>query len=267
MRPDEKFNVFKKKRKNSTILIIIIASLYLFFANFLGFNFFNAFSQMPQGFVWLGQNFIPNETTTDVSFLWLIATTLFRTVIIAVAATTIASMMALIAAVFGSKKTGIHFILIYLVRIIAMVFRNIPLIAWAIILLFSFRQNEFTGFLALFFGSFGYLTRTFTEVIDESADGVLEALRATGAPYFSVIFQGVFPMISSQLISWVLFMIESNIRESALVGILTGTGIGFLFSFYFQGFRYPMAGMVLLFIIVTVIGLEMLSNKIRRLII
>lgn len=267
MKLDEKLNVFKKKRKHNTIVILLIASLYLIFAEFLNFNFFNAFSQMPQGFVWLGQNFIPTEETTDGAFLLVIVTTLFRTVIIAASATTTAAMVALIAAVLGSKKTGIHFITIYLVRFIAMVFRNIPLIAWAIILLFSFRQNEFTGYLALFFGTFGYLTRTFTEVIDEASDGVLEALRATGAPYFSVIFQGVLPMISSQLISWVLFMIESNIRESALVGILTGTGIGFLFNFYFTSFRYPMAGMVLLFIIVTVIALEMLSNKIRRLII
>lgn len=264
---DVKMDVFKKKRWYRLGLLFLIGSLYGVFAHTLNFDALAAFSQIPQGFLWLGQNFAPDSTTMDHLFLTHVFLILLRTVVIAVSATMIASGFALLAAVVGSQKTGIHPVAIYLVRGIAMVFRNIPMIAWALILLFSFRQNEFTGFLALFFGTFGYLTRTLTEVIDESSDGVLEALRATGANYFSVIFQGVLPMISSQVISWVLFMIESNVRESALVGILTGTGIGFLFNFYFTSFRYPRAGMVLLFIIVTVLGLEMLSNKIRRLII
>jgi len=267
MKAMEKMDIFKKKRLNSLLIILIVGGLYWFFADHLNFNAGIAVTRIPSGFGWLGSNFIPNPQTTTWAFVLNIITTLFRTLVMAIAATTVASAAALIAAVFGSQKTGIHPIIIYIVRVIAMVFRNIPLIAWSMILLFSFRQNEFTGFLALFFGTFGYLTRTFTEVIDESSDGVLEALKATGATYFHVVFQGVIPMISSQLVSWVLFMIESNVREATLVGILTGTGIGMLFNFFFSSFRYPMAGMVLLSIIITVIALEMLSNKLRRLII
>ncbi|MCL1950287.1 MAG: ABC transporter permease subunit [Turicibacter sp.] len=258
-------DIFKKRRIHMVLFFAVFTGLYVFFSQQLNFNSATAFTQIPSGFAWLGANFWPNYTTTAPEFLLNIIRVLLRTVIIAVASTTTASAFALIAAVFGSNKTGIHWTIKYIVRIIAMVFRNIPLIAWALILLFSFRQNEFTGFLALFFGTFGYLTRSFTEIIDESGDGVIEALKSTGATYFQIVFQGVFPMISSQLVSWVLFMIESNIRESALVGMLTGTGIGQMFNFFFSGFRYPMAGMVLLFIIITVIGLEMLSNKIRRL--
>jgi len=267
MKNNEKLDIFKKKRLHTLIVVLIVGSIYWFFANYLNFNTGSALIQIPTGFGWLGENFIPRAETITTTFILNIITTLLRTLAMAIAATTVASACALIASVLGSQKTGIHTIVIYIVRIIAMVYRNIPLIAWSMILIFSFRQNEFTGFLALFFGTFGYLTRTFTEVIDESSDGVLEALKATGATYFQVVFQGVFPMISSQIISWVLFMIESNVREATLVGILTGTGIGMLFNFFFSSFRYPMAGTVLLFIIVTVIALEMLSNKLRRLII
>lgn len=267
MKLTAKTDIFKKRRLESILWLLVVGGIYGLFATHLNFNPSSAFSQIPSGFLWMGRNFIPNETTTAIPFLLNILNTLFRTVVMAVSATTVASAFALISAVFGSQKTGIHFLAIYLVRMIAMVFRNIPMIAWSMILLFSFRQNEFTGFMALFFGTYGYLTRTFTEVIDESDSGVIEALKASGATYFQVVFQGVFPMISSQLVSWVLFMIESNIREATLVGILTGTGIGMLFDFFFRSFRYPMAGMVLLFIIVTVIGIEILSNKIRRMII
>lgn len=260
-------DIFKQRRNSSLMTFAIILGIYFFFAGFLNFDLWDSVSQIPGGFGWMANNFAPSEASTASTFVWRIVTTMTRTFVIAVAATVVASVAALIAAVFGSEKTGIHKAGIYFIRLFAMVFRNIPLIAWAIILLFSFRQNEFTGFLALFFGTFGYLTRTFVEVIDEMSDGVLEALKASGATYFQVVFQGVLPMISSQLVSWVLFMIESNIREATLVGILTGTGIGFMFNIQFGQFRFPQAGMVLFFIILVVMGLEMLSNKIRRLII
>ena len=68
-----------------------------------------------------------------------------------------------------------------LVRAIASLFRNIPTVAWAFILLFSFKQSDFTGFLALFLTSFGYLVRCFLENIDELAAGPVEALRAATA--------------------------------------------------------------------------------------
>lgn len=264
---NSKNNVFKKRKITSRITILIIGALYFYFANVLSFNTFEAVTGSYGGIVWMFLNFLPDETAFYWEFAWRIITTLWSTAMLAIAATSIAALFALIAGVLGSKKTELHPIITYIVRFIAMVFRNIPLIAWALILIFSFRQNEFTGFLALFFGTFGFLTRSITEIIDESSEGVLEALRVTGASYFQVVFQGVLPMISSQVVSWVLFMIETNIRDATLVGILTGTGIGFMFNFYFATFRYPRAGFVLVFIILAVISFEMLSNKIRRLII
>ena len=49
-----------------------------------------------------------------------------------------------------------------------------------------------------------------------------------------------------------------------MVGILTGTGIGFTFSLYYKSFRYDAVGLVILIVTVIVIGIEMLSNKLRN---
>ncbi|MBF4806911.1 MAG: ABC transporter permease subunit, partial [Pseudoleptotrichia goodfellowii] len=134
----------------------------------------------------------------------------------------------------------------------------------SLILLFSFKQSEFTGFLALFFVSFGYLMRTFTETVDEVGEGVAEALKSTGASYFQIVFQGIIPSIASQLISWLLYYIENGIREATLIGVLTGTGIGFVFDLYYKSNRYDGAGLVILVILIIVIIIELLSNKIRK---
>lgn len=59
-------------------------------------------------------------------------------------------------------------------------------------------------------------------------------------------------------------MIENNIRDATLVGLLTGTGIGFLFDLYFKSLRYGAAGLVVTAIIILVIAIELVSNYIER---
>lgn len=134
------------------------------------------------------------------------------------------------------------------------------------ILLFSFGQSSLTGYFALFFGSFGFLTRAFVETIDEASGGSVEALRATGASYFSIIFQSVIPSSVPQMISWVLFMIETNIRSATLIGLLTGSGIGFTFNLYYKSLNYDIASLVVITIIVAILFIESISNYVRRVI-
>ena len=59
-------------------------------------------------------------------------------------------------------------------------------------------------------------------------------------------------------------MVETNIRDATLVGILTGTGIGFVFNVYYKSFDYGVTALILLFIIVVVIACEATSNYVRR---
>ena len=110
------------------------------------------------------------------------------------------------------------------------------------------------------------LTRTFIETIDEVSSSCVEALRATGATSLHIVFQGIIPSTASLIVSWVLYMIETNIRASTLIGILTGTGIGYLFDIYFKRMDYGSASLVVILIVVLVIGIELISNQIRKVI-
>lgn len=61
-----------------------------------------------------------------------------------------------------------------------------------------------------------------------------------------------------------MYMIETNIRDATLIGLLTGTGIGFVFDVYYKSFRYDIAGLVILSIVLVVIACELTSNFVRR---
>lgn len=71
-------------------------------------------------------------------------------------------------------------------------------------------------------------------------------------------------MSITSVISWVMYMIETNIRDATLIGLLTGTGIGFVFDVYYKSFRYDIAGLVILSIVLVVIACELTSNFVRR---
>jgi phosphonate transport system permease protein len=110
------------------------------------------------------------------------------------------------------------------------------------------------------------LTRTFIETIDEVSSSCVEALHATGATYVQTVFQGVIPSSLPSIVSWVLFMIETNIRSATLIGVLTATGIGYQFDLYYKRLDYGSASLVVILIVVLVIAIELVSNRIRKVI-
>lgn len=104
------------------------------------------------------------------------------------------------------------------------------------------------------------------ETIDEASASSVEALRAVGGSYPQVIAQAVIPASAPQILSWILYMIETNIRSATLVGILTASGIGNTFDLYYKNRLYPTAFLVILCIAAVVILIEIISNAIRRVI-
>ncbi len=257
-------DIFLTKKIRSFSFMVILAGITLVSVVITEFNFTKGLSSVPEAFVWSFSNFYPDANALDR--LPDILDKLVQTVLVSIAATTVASIFAMFFALAGSSATQFNSFLSKISRWIATIFRNIDISAWAMILLFSFGQSALTGYFALFFGSFGFLTRAFIETIDEVSSSSVEALRATGAGYFSIIFQSVIPSAIPQLISWILFMIETNIRNATLVGILTGTGIGFAFNLYYKNLDYNTASLVVIVIIVTIFMIEWVSNYVRRVI-
>lgn len=253
---------FRKRSLYAIVLFLLFVGINALAGGYVGFDFIASFADVPAGIAWMAANFIPSaESFTKIG---QILASLGGTVLVSVAASCMAALVAFALAVAGSRSVGFGGPVPVVVRAIASLFRNIPVVAWAFILLFSFKQSEFTGFFALFLTSFGYLTRCYLESIDEVSAGAVEALRATGASYAQIVVQAVIPMTITTVISWVLYMIETNIRDATLIGILTGTGIGFLFDLFYKSFRYDVAGLVIVTIVVAVIACEALSNYVRR---
>ncbi|EFV76691.1 MULTISPECIES: ABC transporter permease [Cytobacillus] len=257
-------DIFAKKKRNTLAFLLLLGAVTILAMIITEYNALKGFASIPKAIQWGMANFYP--TAESLEKLPVILEKLQETLLVSIAATTAAAAFALLFSIFGSNTTRINPFFGAITRGIATVFRNIDVAAWALILLFSFGQSSLTGYFALFFGSFGFLTRAFTETIDEVSGGSVEALKATGAGYFSIIFQSVIPSSIPQLISWVLFMIETNIRSATLIGLLTGSGIGFTFNLYYKSLAYDTASLVVVVIIAAILLIEYASNYVRKVI-
>lgn len=255
---------FAKKRLRTTTILFVIFAITYGAMLMTEFSIVKGLASIPKAFEWGLNNFIPNAKSLDR--LPNILDKLFETILVSIGATTVAALFALAFAIMGSATTRINSFFSTISRGIATLFRNIDIAVWSMILLFTFGQSALTGFFALFFVSFGFLTRAFIEVIDEASSSSVEALQATGAPYLSTIFQSVIPSSTPMMLSWLLFVAETNIRSATLIGILTGTGIGFAFDLYYKSMNYNAASLVVIVIVLTILLIENISNYVRRVI-
>lgn len=263
-KPQNQTSVFIKRKRTFTLAFLGVASLFGISAAITNYDVIDGFESIPKAAYWMARNFIPDEKAW--SRLPDILAKLSETALVSVAVTVCAAICAFFFSLLGTETTKTARWLARTVRIVAAFFRNVPDVVWAILLLFSFGQNILTGFFALFFATFGLLTRTFIETIDEVSASCVEALHATGATGLQTVFNGVIPSSLPEIISWVLYMIETNIRASTLIGVLTATGIGYLFDLYYKRMDYSSAGLVVTSIVILVITIEMLSNKTRKVI-
>jgi phosphonate ABC transporter permease subunit PhnE len=120
------------------------------------------------------------------------------------------------------------------------------------------------GILALIVATIGFIAKLIAEAIEEMSMKPIEALRAAGAPFLSVVTMGVVPQVLPRFIGFAAYQLDSNLRNSALVGLVGGGGIGATLFTAFQRFDYDFVLTIIIAIILAVMAGEILSAFMRR---
>jgi phosphonate transport system permease protein len=119
------------------------------------------------------------------------------------------------------------------------------------------------GVLALVVASIGFIGKLFTEAIEEISLKQVEAVRATGASFLNVIAFGVLPQVFSRFVGFATYQLDSNLRNSTMVGIVGAGGIGGTLFAAFQRFDYDFVCAILIAIIAIIMCGEVLANVVR----
>ena len=71
----------------------------------------------------------------------------------------------------------------------------------------------------------GFLSKLLAEAVEEMSMKPVEAVRATGASFLSVVVMAVMPQVMPRFVGFCAYQLDSNLRNSALVG-LVGVRVG-----------------------------------------
>jgi phosphonate transport system permease protein len=120
------------------------------------------------------------------------------------------------------------------------------------------------GILALTVASVGFLGKLMSEAIEEISLKQVEAVRATGAPFFSVVTYAVAPQVFSRFVGFISYETDANLRNSTMVGIVGAGGIGGTLFAAFQRFDYDFVCAIVLTIIALIMAGEVLTVRVKR---
>jgi phosphonate transport system permease protein len=110
----------------------------------------------------------------------------------------------------------------------------------------------------------GFVGKLFAEAIEEISMKQVEAVRATGAGFLSVLIMGVLPQVMARFVGFIIYQLDSNLRNSTMVGIVGGGGIGATLFTAYQRFDYDVVLTILLVIIAIIMLFEVVSTRIRK---
>jgi ABC-type phosphate/phosphonate transport system permease subunit len=111
----------------------------------------------------------------------------------------------------------------------------------------------------------GFLSKLLAEAIEEMSMSQVEAVRATGASFLGVVVMAVIPQVMARFVGFCAYQLDSNLRNSALVGLVGGGGIGATLFTAFQRFDYDFVLTIVIAITMVVMIGEVLSGFVRRL--
>lgn len=121
------------------------------------------------------------------------------------------------------------------------------------------------GILALIVASIGFVAKLFAEAIEEISMKPVEALRASGASFFGVVWLAVLPQVAARFLGFSTYQLDSNLRNSTMVGMVGGGGIGATLHTASQRFDYDFVLTILLAIIAVILIAEIAAAGLRKL--
>ncbi len=190
------------------------------------------------------------------------------TIFLGIIATAFAIVIALPLSFLGARNimTGnpVSAVVYLFVRLLFTVIRSIDVLILVIITAILLSIGNAAGVIALAFHNIGVLGKLYSEAIEGIDPGPIEAITATGANRFQVIWTAVLPQIVNPYISFTIYRLDANVRLAPILGLVGGGGIGLLLFQSINLLHYGAAGLIIFMIVVTVATMDFVSAQIRK---
>ncbi len=211
-----------------------------------------------------GQRFIAAFFPPDFASRWAeIVDGILESLWMTVTSTVVGIALSILVGIGAARNLAPRYVYL-LCRGIVALSRTFPEIILAIFFVKLFGFGPFAGFLALSLATIGFYGKLLAEDIEAMDPVQAEAIRATGASWWQWLNYAVLPQVLPRMIGLGLYRFDINFRESAVVGIVGGGGIGATLLTAFDRYEFDAAAAILIIIIGIVMAVEYTSGYVRR---
>lgn len=208
-------------------------------------------------------DFVSRMFPPDIKYSVRVLPSLWDTMNLAIFGTFVAVVISVPLAILAAKNTTPHKVIRLLALAIIVTTRSVTSLIWALLLVQIVGPGLFAGMLAIAVRGIGMISKLFYEAIEEIDQEQIEAIKSTGASTAQIFIYGYLPQLMPTYVGVTVMRWEINIRESTIIGIVGGGGIGFLLNSAINRLRWDQVLVILITILVTVFIAEWVSAKAR----
>lgn len=240
----------------SPLILIIIAGFSMWNIGF--FDVERLLGGSGNLIIFIQDLFPPNfAVTSQVSWAML------ETIQMSLVGTLLGFTLALPLGILGARNI-FNTVTVTMVRLLLGIVRTIPALLWAVIFVVAVGLGPLPGTIALAVYTLGYLGKLYYEALEAVDPEIIEAVRGVGSSKIQLIRHAIIPESANQMLSQLLFMFEYNLRSSSILGFVGAGGIGFFMLGYLQTFQYRELMAVIILTLIVVLGIDLMSSRIRR---
>jgi len=188
---------------------------------------------------------------------------LFETSQMALLATLVGAVVAFPLSFAASSNLVRSRALYLLTRRFLELFRCVPDIVYALILVWAFGVGPLAGIFAIALHTIGALGKQFAEAAENVDMGPWEAVQATGGSWAQCVRFAVLPQVLPNFLSYVLLRFEINVRGATVIGFVGAGGIGQELYQVISFNYYEEISAIVVLIILMVMGIDIASEKLR----
>ena len=244
-----------------TIFILIALTVYAF----ISFDYKSINMAKALGDTWSNVKVLFGAPKLSYSTLPDALNSLWITFSLGVLSTIFGAIIAVFGALLCAKNISNHVVANIIKSFVAFI-RAFPTILWVLIFTVAAGLGSVAAVVGLTFHSAGYLIKAYAESIETIENGTIEALKASGASYWQIVFQAILPSSVGYMVAWTFLRFEINFVNAIAVGAAAGAG-GIGFDMFMAGnfyFDLGELGFLTYIVVGAVILLEAAATKVKE---
>ncbi|MCP1488650.1 phosphonate transport system permease protein [Pseudomonas fluorescens] len=245
---------------NLLLITAIVAAVFASFS-YLGLDLaeLGSASSLKQMGAYV-QRFLSPDLST--AYLRAIVHGSMETLAMSALGTLLAAMLGIILALPAAGRFG--WPLQSVSRLLLNGLRAIPELVWAALMVLAAGLGPNAGTLALALHTTGVLGRLFAEALENTPPLPAEAIRLQGGNPLLAFCYGTLPNLTPQLLAYILYRWENNIRMASVLGFVGAGGLGQMLYVSLSLFQEAQASTVILAMLLLVLAVDSLSAWSRQ---